>query len=118
MRILVCGAREWSSFNTVYAVLKTYPAGTEVVHGACRGADQIGGLAAKVLGFKVYEFPANWEKHGKAAGLIRNQKMLDQGKVDEVLAFHNDIERSRGTADMVRRAKLAGKPCRIVKETE
>lgn len=49
-------------------------------------------------------FPANWKSHGKGAGPIRNQKMIDEGKPDLVLAFPG----GRGTADMVRRAKAAG----------
>ncbi len=48
-------------------------------------------------------FRALWERHGRAAGVIRNQAMLDYG-IDLVLAFPG----GRGTADMVRRARSAG----------
>lgn len=51
----------------------------------------------------IEEYPAEWDKHGKAAGFIRNQDMLDSG-VDVVVAFPG----GRGTADMVRRARKAG----------
>jgi hypothetical protein len=43
---------------------------------------------------------------GKAAGPIRNQRMIDEGKPDLVIAFPG----GRGTADMVSRAKKAGIP--------
>lgn len=47
---------------------------------------------------KVY--PALWNKYGKSAGPIRNQQMLDI-----VYAFTYDLENSRGTRDMVLRAR-------------
>ena len=50
----------------------------------------------------VYE--AQWDKYGKAAGAIRNQQMLDEGKPELVVAFPG----GRGTEDMVNRAKKAG----------
>ena len=52
------------------------------------------------------EMPADWTKHGKAAGPIRNQKMLDECP-DLVVAFPG----GKGTADMVRRAMKAGIDC-------
>ena len=36
--------------------------------------------------------------------------MLDEGKPDTVVYFHDNIERSKGTKDMVSRAKKAGLP--------
>jgi hypothetical protein len=45
-------------------------------------------------------FPADWKRHGKSAGPLRNQEMLDAAP-DLVIAFPG----GRGTADMVRRAK-------------
>ena len=42
--------------------------------------------------------------HGKGAGPIRNQRMLDAGQPDLVVAF----EGGRGTADMITRTKRAG----------
>lgn len=52
----------------------------------------------------VRVFKADWDKHGKAAGPIRNQQMLDEGKPDLVLAFAG----GKGTDDMCRRARAAG----------
>jgi hypothetical protein len=48
----------------------------------------------------VIEFPANWKVYGRAAGPIRNMKMLLEGKPDLVVAFPGGI----GTADMVKKA--------------
>ena len=53
---------------------------------------------------KVIKFPAEWDKYGKAAGVLRNQQMLDDGHPDLVVYFHKDLENSKGTKDMVTRA--------------
>jgi hypothetical protein len=42
--------------------------------------------------------------------------MLDQGRPDIVLAFHANISQSKGTKDMVERAKKAGIPSRTIEE--
>jgi hypothetical protein len=40
--------------------------------------------------------------------------MLDEGRPDEIVAFHDNIAASKGTADMIRRAQKAGIPYRLV----
>ena len=117
MRVLVCGDRLWDDLGTLLKRLEALPEDTVVIHGACRGADRMGGAAAKTLDFEVEEYPADWGRYGRGAGVIRNQQMLDEGRVDLVLAFHADIGRSRGTADMVRRARKAGLPVEVVSGT-
>jgi hypothetical protein len=49
-------------------------------------------------------FVADWDANGKAAGPLRNQRMLEAFNPDMVLAFPG----GRGTADMVRKAKRRG----------
>ena len=49
--------------------------------------------------------------YGKAAGPIRNQQMLDEGKPDVVIAFPG----ASGTADMINRAGLTNVPVVRVK---
>lgn len=105
-KILVTGDREWDDIKRVVEVLETYRPGTILVHGACRGADIICAAVGEALGFEVRPYPADWDTHKKAAGPIRNRQMLkEEHKPDEpidvVLAFHNDIENSKGTADML-----------------
>ena len=87
-----------------------------VIEGEARGADYLARLAAEELGIRVLPFPAEWKKYGKRAGSIRNQRMLDEGKPNFVLAFHNDIGNSKGTRDMVKRARKAGILVEIISE--
>lgn len=109
VRILVCGDRNWNDSAFLRAVLE----GSRVsvlIHGAARGADTVADDWAEDRDVTTRAFPADWNQYGKAAGPIRNQQMLDEGKPDLVLAFHDDLAASKGTADMVRRAKKAGVP--------
>lgn len=110
MRILVCGSRDWTDSNTIYQKLSRYPDNTIIIHGAARGADRLAGAAAKCLGMPVVEFPADWDRYGRAAGPIRNQQMLDEGKPDLVIACSDDLENSKGTKDMVTRSLKAKLP--------
>lgn len=108
MRILVCGAREWNNFDKIKAVLTPYgdkPEEHTLIHGGCRGADCIAGYIGKQLNMNIQVFEAQWKKYGRGAGPVRNLQMIDEGKPDIVYAFHECIEKSRGTKDMVNRAK-------------
>ena len=103
-RILVCGDRNLCEYNEIHELLGEFPSTSVVIHGGCRGADKMAGFVAELLGMKVKVFPADWKRYGKAAGPIRNKKMLDEGCPDVVLAFHEDISRSKGTKNMIEQA--------------
>lgn len=118
MRVLICGDRNWTNGNRIFKTLmqfhKEKPV-TVVIEGEAPGADTLARRAAEELGICVMAFPANWNHFKRAAGPIRNQWMLNFGKPDLVLAFHSDIENSKGTKDMVNRAKKAGVKVRVIK---
>ena len=112
--ILVCGSREWRDRNAVHLVLMCEPnhqgwgdAPIRIIHGACRGADEFAEQSAKDLGYEVQWFRADWSKHGKAAGPIRNRQMLDE-QPDLVVAFGQ----GKGTNDTVTEAERRGIPVR------
>ena len=104
MRVIVCGGRDYSDEATIHDVLSALRPAT-IVHGDARGADSYVELIAPHYGHKTERHPADWQQHGKAAGPIRNQKMLDAG-ADLVIAFPG----GEGTADMVGRARRSGAP--------
>jgi len=114
MKILVCGSRDWVDQGAIEKELAKLPKGTILIHGACRGADNIAGYVGGKLGFRVHIYPAGWAEHGKKAGVLRNQLMLDRehpdgnGKfIDLCFAFHEDPGLGKGTKDMVERASKA-----------
>jgi hypothetical protein len=111
--VLVCGSRDYIDYTKVYECLKSLEV-SQVIAGGCRGADALAVRASKACGYPFREFPADWQKFGKAAGPIRNQRMLDEGRPDLVVAFHEDVENSKGTKDMIRRARSQGVPVRLI----
>lgn len=108
MRVLICGGRNYDDSRRVYAVLDKLhaEAGVDrVIEGGARGADALARRWAENVGaVPVDTFEADWEAHGTFAGPMRNQRMLDEGLPDLVIAFPG----GRGTADMVRKARKAG----------
>lgn len=108
MRLLVCGSRYFQDYGALCSVLNELSATdaiTCVIHGSARGADTLGGQWAEDHAIPVLAFPADWKRYGKAAGPIRNQQLLNEGRPDYVVAF--PLSHSTGTWDMVRRARKA-----------
>jgi|SRR5271157_5180938 len=115
LRVLICGGRHYADFERIKSDLIALggKAAIEVViHGGADGADCLGALAAQELEIPTIAEHADWKKHGNAAGPIRNQKMLDLYSPTLVLAYPDP--ESRGTWDMVRRAKKDDIEVRIV----
>lgn len=107
MRLLVCGGRDFSDEKALREWMNEAVGANRdvtIIHGGARGADRLAGEIAAKAGVKVLVFPAKWDEHGRRAGPVRNQQMLDEGKPDLVLAAPGGA----GTADMIRRAKAAG----------
>lgn len=114
-RALICGSRTWDDPYPIHQVIAALPQDAVVICGGAEGADSRGRGEALIRDLSIVVYPADWAQHGKAAGPLRNQKMLSEGKPTVVWAFiDKPLEESRGTADMVRRAKEAGVPVYLV----
>lgn len=102
MKIIIAGSRNLTDYETICAAMSDFPEEvTEVVSGACRGADKLGEQWAKMRSIPVKQFPADWDKHGAAAGPIRNRRMAAYA---EALVAVWDGE-STGTDNMIHEAK-------------
>lgn len=121
-RIIVTGSRDWADFETIHRKLRfailTALAGAAdevtIVQGGATGADEIARVYAAKLRLKCETFEANWDRHGKAAGPIRNGEMLASG-IDLVLAFPiGTRSTSPGTWDCIEKAARVGIPITIV----
>lgn len=118
--ILVCGSRNYDDAETITEVLGTYRKRYEsitIIHGACSGADTIAQAYADYFKIPCKSYPALWKDHGRGAGPIRNQRMLDEGKPSLVLAFHDDIKSSKGTRDMVSKSMKISIPVMLISGT-
>lgn len=108
MRVIVCGGRNYFDRDAVFSALdalqKQYGRLT-VIQGGASGADKLAvEWCMRQPSIRMINEPADWKAHGRAAGPLRNQRMIDDWSPDLVLAFPG----GRGTADMVRRARAAG----------
>ena len=122
-RVLVTGSRDWTDDRAVRhaiasAVLDNAPADAPVilVHGACpRGADAHAAAWASLAAADgrrsvvAEAHPADWERHGKAAGFRRNADMVHLG-ANICLAFIKNG--SRGASHTAALAEQAGIPTR------
>jgi len=108
LRVLVCGGRDFADANLLWQRLEyaqeLHGKIAVIIHGGATGADSLAAEWANRERIKAICFNANWRKYGKRAGPLRNQRMIDEGKPDLVVALPG----GRGTADMVGRAKNAG----------
>lgn len=112
--VVFTGARAWENHEIVNAairkLIKVY--GTNrliIIEGGQVGLDTIAANEARSLRVHVAEVEALWLLNHKAAGPIRNQIMLKMAEqmsdTPRVVAFHWDLNDSRGTADCIRRAE-------------
>lgn len=117
-RIIVFGSRDYDEYDEVYRQLDDAEwllnaVSQVIVHGACpTGADALAARIANEGGRWTHEpHPADWAKHGRAAGPIRNQEMVDAG-ADMALGFI--LNESRGSLDMLARLRKARIETRVV----
>lgn len=108
---LVCGGRDYRDKECVWEALdftceRLGRRPNLLIHGGAAGADEWAALWAAHRAVPARAFWAEWKRYGGAAGPLRNQRMLDEGKPRLVLAFPG----GKGTADMVRRARKTGVP--------
>lgn len=103
LRLIVCGGRDFADWEFIYATLDYLHATrgiVEIIHGDCpTGADHYANAWAILRGVDVTPVPADWGKHGRAAGPMRNGVMARMG-ADGCVAFAG----GNGTADMRRQA--------------
>jgi hypothetical protein len=106
-RVLVCGGRDYRDHAHMKFVLdaahKASPFAV-LIHGGAGGADARAGCWAFSNSIPTEVYYADWTRDGKAAGPIRNLRMLSEGKPDLVVAFPG----GKGTAHMRKVARARG----------
>lgn len=105
MRLLVTGGREYADEQTVRKVITALDPEV-VIHGAAPGLDTLAKQIAHELGIPDDAYKADWDGQGRAAGPLRNAKMIREGMPELCVAFPG----GRGTADCTSKCKDAGVP--------
>lgn len=111
-RIAIVGSRSFASPARVESYVRRLPADAVVVSGGAPGVDSVAENAARAAGRRVLVLRADWARHGRRAGPMRNARIV--AHADRVVAFWNG--RSRGTLGTVVLARRAGLPVEIYDE--
>lgn len=106
-KILVTGSRKWTDWNLLEVTLRDLAVpGAVLMHGGAEGVDRMAGyIWREKFGLPVVVVKADWKKYGKAAGYIRNEKMVLSGP-DIVVAFI--LDKSAGASHCLQFAKQKG----------
>ena len=112
MRLIIAGSRNITAPSILEAALDA--SGwrdriTEVVCGCAPGVDTLGEQWAIRHKIPVRRFPADWDKHGRAAGPIRNREMAMNA--DALLAIWDG--ESHGTSNIIAAARQLGLQVRL-----
>ncbi len=108
-RILVTGSRRWTDTTIIATVLKShFTPDVVLVSGACpHGADRIAETLWQGWGGRIERHPAEWNRHGRQAGFLRNQAMMVNTNPDLCVAFiHNNSPGASHTAHLAQRAGI------------
>lgn len=119
---LVVGSRGFSNYELLKRKLDKILQNKNnviIVSGGAKGADSLAERYAKEHNYPVKIFLAEWDKHGKAAGYIRNAKMheyINQFSDRGIVAFWDG--KSKGTQHNFDFARKYKTPIRIIKVSD
>lgn len=124
IRIIVAGSRSFNDYELMRTALMNYFFGIKltkedcvtIISGGAKGADLLGEEFAKNNHFNLCRFPADWDKHGKSAGIIRNCEMAKYAKEGMGVLFAFWDGKSRGTNHMITYAEKIGLEVHIFKQ--
>lgn len=119
-KVLIFGAREWSNWQMIEDLMselvrKYGTTNLLIIAGHAPGADVMAEETAYEWDVHCASVKALWGTRHRAAGPQRN-RIMELMKPDEAYGFHNNIKKSKGTANMKRRLEKLGIPCEIRKE--
>jgi hypothetical protein len=107
MKVLVTGGRNYDNKYRVHVALSELHDVSPidlVIQGGADGADCWARTWALRKAVRCVSYFADWAIDGKAAGPIRNSRMLKESCPDLVVAFPG----GSGTSDTVNKARAAG----------
>lgn len=109
-KVIVAGGRDFDNYELLkekcdfYLQQRMNTDVVTIVSGHAKGADALGERYAIEHNIPIDRHPADWHKHGRAAGPMRNKEMAECA--DALIAFWNGT--SRGTANMIALAQNKG----------
>lgn len=105
MKLAIIGSREFNDYSLMKEKFLELRNIDCIISGGARGADTLAEQIAKEFNLELKVFPAEWNKFGKSAGIIRNTIIAENS--DIILAF--PIGKSIGTWDTIKKARNLNK---------
>ena len=109
-RLAIVGSRTFSDYALLKKTLDEYKNISKIISGGARGADKLGEKWAKENNIETLIFLPDWNKYGRAAGVIRNRDIVSNS--DTVIAFQDG--KSTGTLSSINLAKKLKKNLKII----
>jgi len=110
MRIAVVGSRRYPNMEEVAQFVFEQPRDTVIISGGAAGVDTVAIHEARRLRMPYEVYPADWSRHGRRAGAIRNRTIVE--KAEEIVAFWDG--KSAGTEITILLARKYEKPVRVI----
>ena len=114
-KVIIAGGRDFNDYDLLKVkmnrILSNITDEIVVISGTARGADSLGEKYATEMGYKLEQYPANWNKYGKRAGYLRNKQMADVAHA--CVCFWDS--KSKGTKHMIDLANEKKLKLRVVK---
>ncbi|MDO9593809.1 MAG: DUF2493 domain-containing protein [Lutibacter sp.] len=107
IKVIIAGGRNFDDFIKLCQVCDEFlqdQNDIKIVSGASKGADLLGERYAAERNHPIKQFPADWRRYGKSAGLKRNIEMA--AYADALIAFWDG--ESKGTKHMIELATQTG----------
>jgi hypothetical protein len=111
-KIAIVGSRDYPKLEKVRDMvefLASYGPNRTIVSGGAKGVDLEAEEQARFYELEVIVHKADWEHHGRAAGFLRNQQIVDDA--DRVIAFWDG--ESKGTKDTIDKTLKAKKDLEV-----
>lgn len=116
-KILICGSRSISDTKFINQQINLYLKELSldikevvIIEGGARGVDTIAKYWAMFNNIPYEEYPADWNKYGKSAGIVRNKIMVENANY--VLILWDG--KSKGTKNDIDLCKKLNKPYKLV----
>jgi recombinational DNA repair protein (RecF pathway) len=101
MKTIIAGSRSITDYDVIKKYIKvfeeTHGKISLVISGTAKGVDELGERYANENNIPLSRFPADWDKHGKKAGILRNIEMANNANA--LIAFWDG--KSKGTKHMI-----------------
>lgn len=133
LKLIIAGGRDFKEYKRLKKEVDTYLQDLAIAYGLTyndleivsgkqvtkpdfndektwHGADYLGEKYAEYYKIPVKPFPAEWNKYGKKAGVLRNEEMAKYANC--LIAFWDG--KSKGTANMIENAIKYSLPYKII----